>query len=143
MAKVTQKTRLQDIDDVYEEAKMKLFGLSVLENETSDYWDVLELLKELKNIAVKAITTKPIEPHKFSYQFFEKYDDKLHVCFEFDVDDFEEWLKGGDALTVEWVYKNELYDRQMTIDEYWKMDSNDIDEEVKDFALYHLQNSKS
>ena len=142
MTNVTQKTRLQDIDGVYDEAKMKLFSLSILENEKDDYWNVLELLKGLKNIATNAITARPNKSDKFSYQFFEKYDGKIHVCFEFDVDDFEDWLNRGDALTIEWVDKNELCDRQMSMDEYWKLDSKDIDKEVKDFALYHIKNSK-
>jgi hypothetical protein len=45
----------KQIDELYEEAKLCLLSLSILEEERSDYDRLFEIIKELHEVATKAI----------------------------------------------------------------------------------------
>lgn len=77
------------------------------------------------------------QKEKCKYSFYEKYDDKLDVCFEFSVEEFEEYIKPG----LDW--QDSLGNEgRMTLEEYWQQDREIIDRDIRNFSLLTIQNAK-
>lgn len=52
------KTKLEQLSDLYEEGKDCLHQLSILEDEKDSYWRLFDILKEMRDLAAPVLSNK-------------------------------------------------------------------------------------